>query len=90
MGRRERRTSIGGQFAPRLIEMLESPAFRATSGDGSHEWRRMAEFGSSWDRFNSRMVSGAGASLISRAKSSRRIIASKLTRCAISNPSVPQ
>jgi hypothetical protein len=25
---RERRTSIGGQFAPRLIEMLESPAFR--------------------------------------------------------------
>jgi hypothetical protein len=32
MGRhRERRTSIGGQFAPRLIEMLECPAFRALS-----------------------------------------------------------
>jgi hypothetical protein len=29
--RRERRTSIGGQFAPRLIEMLESHAFRALS-----------------------------------------------------------
>jgi hypothetical protein len=28
---RERRTSIGGQFAPRLIEMLESPAFRVLS-----------------------------------------------------------
>jgi hypothetical protein len=25
---REKRTSIGGQFAPRLIEMLESPAYR--------------------------------------------------------------
>ena len=25
---RRRRTTIGGQFAPRLIEMLESPAFR--------------------------------------------------------------
>jgi hypothetical protein len=28
---RERRTHIGGQFAPRLIEMLESPAFRVLS-----------------------------------------------------------
>jgi hypothetical protein len=28
---RERRTKIGGQFAPRLIEMLESYAFRALS-----------------------------------------------------------
>jgi hypothetical protein len=31
MSRRTRRTSIGGQFAPRLIEMLESPAYRALS-----------------------------------------------------------
>jgi hypothetical protein len=29
--RRRRRTTIGGQFAPRLIEMLESPAYRALS-----------------------------------------------------------
>lgn len=29
--RHRRRTSIGGQFAPRLIEMLESPAFRVLS-----------------------------------------------------------
>jgi hypothetical protein len=29
--RRERRTSIGGQFAARLIEMLESPAFGVLS-----------------------------------------------------------
>jgi hypothetical protein len=29
--RRERRTTIGGQFAPRLIEMLESPAYCALS-----------------------------------------------------------
>jgi hypothetical protein len=29
--RRERRTSIGGQFAARLIEMIESPAFRVLS-----------------------------------------------------------
>jgi hypothetical protein len=28
---RQRRTSIGGQFAPRLIEMLESPAYRVLS-----------------------------------------------------------
>jgi hypothetical protein len=28
---RKRRTTIGGQFAPRLIEMLESPAYRALS-----------------------------------------------------------
>ena len=28
---RRRRTTIGGQFAPRLIEMLESPAYRALS-----------------------------------------------------------
>jgi hypothetical protein len=27
----ERRTAIGGQFAPRLIEMLESPAYRVLS-----------------------------------------------------------
>jgi hypothetical protein len=31
LGRRERRTAIGGQFAPRLIEMLESPAYRVLS-----------------------------------------------------------
>jgi hypothetical protein len=31
MSRRHRRTQIGGQFAPRLIEMLESPAYRALS-----------------------------------------------------------
>jgi hypothetical protein len=31
MIRRERRTSIGGQFAPRLIEMISSPAFRVLS-----------------------------------------------------------
>ena len=31
MPSRERRTSIGGQFAPRLIEMLESPAYRVLS-----------------------------------------------------------
>jgi len=29
--RRRRRTTIGGQFAPRLIEMLESPAYRVLS-----------------------------------------------------------
>jgi hypothetical protein len=34
MSGRERRTSIGGQFAPRLIEMLESPAYRALSLSG--------------------------------------------------------
>ena len=28
---RARRTTIGGQFAPRLIEVLESPAYRALS-----------------------------------------------------------
>ena len=28
---RKRRTTIGGQFAPRLIEMLESPAYRVLS-----------------------------------------------------------
>jgi hypothetical protein len=28
---RQRRTKIGGQFAPRLIEMLESPAYRVLS-----------------------------------------------------------
>jgi hypothetical protein len=33
MGRR-RRTQIGGQVAPRLIEMLESPAYRALSLSG--------------------------------------------------------
>lgn len=31
MGRRSRPETIGGQFAPRLIEMLESPAFRVLS-----------------------------------------------------------
>jgi hypothetical protein len=31
---RPRRTTIGGQFAPRLIEMLESPAYRALSLSG--------------------------------------------------------
>ncbi len=31
LGRARRRTSIGGQFAPRLIEMLESPAYRVLS-----------------------------------------------------------
>jgi len=31
MSRATRRTSIGGQFAPRLIEMIQSPAFRALS-----------------------------------------------------------
>ena len=31
---RQRRTQIGGQFAPRLIEMLESPAYRALSLSG--------------------------------------------------------
>jgi hypothetical protein len=31
MSKRTRRTAIGGQFAPRLIEMLESPAYRALS-----------------------------------------------------------
>jgi hypothetical protein len=31
MSRRTRKTSIGGQFAPRLIEMLRSPAYRALS-----------------------------------------------------------
>jgi hypothetical protein len=31
MTRRQRRTQIGGQFAPRLIEMLESPAYRVLS-----------------------------------------------------------
>jgi hypothetical protein len=30
----DRRNSIGGQFAPHLIEMLESPAFRALSYSG--------------------------------------------------------
>jgi hypothetical protein len=30
--RRQRHTKIAGQFAPRLIEMLESPAFRVLSG----------------------------------------------------------
>ncbi|MPZ38496.1 MAG: hypothetical protein GEU95_10570 [Rhizobiales bacterium] len=34
MGRRERRTQIGGQFSARLIEMLESPAYRALSQSG--------------------------------------------------------
>jgi hypothetical protein len=29
--KRKRSQSIGGQFAPRLIEMLESPAYRALS-----------------------------------------------------------
>jgi hypothetical protein len=31
MSKRKRPQSIGGQFAPRLIEMLESPAYRALS-----------------------------------------------------------
>ena len=31
MAGRERRTKIGGQFAPRLIEMLEAPAYRVLS-----------------------------------------------------------
>src|SRR5215211_4726921 len=31
MSRRERKTRIGGQFSPRLIEMLESPAYRGLS-----------------------------------------------------------
>jgi hypothetical protein len=31
MSRRKKPNSIGGQFAPRLIEMLESPAYRALS-----------------------------------------------------------
>jgi hypothetical protein len=31
---RQRRTRIGGQFAPRLIEMLESPAYRVLSLSG--------------------------------------------------------
>ena len=31
MSRRQRRTAIGGQFAPRLIEMLEAPAYRVLS-----------------------------------------------------------
>jgi hypothetical protein len=34
MSRRHKRTSIGGQFAPRLIEMLRSPAYRALSLSG--------------------------------------------------------
>jgi hypothetical protein len=29
--KRKKPNSIGGQFAPRLIEMLESPAYRALS-----------------------------------------------------------
>ena len=33
-GRRRKRTQIAGQFAPRLIEMLESPAYRALSLSG--------------------------------------------------------
>ena len=31
MSRRERKTSIGGQFAPRRIDMISSPAFRVLS-----------------------------------------------------------
>jgi hypothetical protein len=31
MSKRKKPNSIGGQFAPRLIEMLESPAYRALS-----------------------------------------------------------
>jgi hypothetical protein len=34
MSRRPRRTQIGGQFAPHLIEMLRSPAWRALSLSG--------------------------------------------------------
>ena len=34
MGRRGRINSIGGQFVPRTVEMLESPAYRALSLSG--------------------------------------------------------
>jgi len=38
---RRRRTTIGGQFAPRLIEMLESPAYRALSLSGHRVLARL-------------------------------------------------
>ena len=42
MARRSgRKTSIGGQFAPRLIEMLESPAHRALSLSGHRVLARL-------------------------------------------------
>ena len=34
LSRKGKKTAIGGQFAPRLIEMLESPAYRALSLSG--------------------------------------------------------
>lgn len=46
MGRRQKRTQIGGQFAARLIEMLESPAYRALSLSAHRVLSRLeVEFG---------------------------------------------
>ena len=39
--KRRRKTTIGGQFAPRLIEMLESPAYRALSLSGHRALARL-------------------------------------------------
>ena len=39
--KREKQNSIGGQFAPRLIEMLESPAYRALSLSGRRVLERI-------------------------------------------------
>jgi hypothetical protein len=41
MKKRRRRTTIGGQFAPRLIEMLESPAYRVLSLSGHRVLARL-------------------------------------------------
>ena len=41
MAKRERHTRIGGQFAPREIEMLESPAYRALSLSGHRALARI-------------------------------------------------
>ena len=41
MSRARRRTTIGGQFAPRLIEMLRSPAFRYLSLSGRRALDRL-------------------------------------------------
>jgi hypothetical protein len=39
--KRRRKTTIGGQFAPRLIKMLESPAYRALSLSGHRVLARL-------------------------------------------------
>ena len=39
--KRKKQNSIGGQFAPRLIEMLESPAYRAMSLSGRRVLERI-------------------------------------------------